>query len=183
MESPLRININLLEPQPRVHSRVINYGLGFLVLAVIGGLSGYFYMLQSHELTNQQALNTKLKAELKQYEKEMTVFKPLQEMGSEMNTKSQKVQELEKMQVSYADAMMEIDKIIPARVIMVGVEIKGGKVIMTGFSPEHSQVARLLDGLKGSSRFKNVTVLASQMNEKTNEVEFTLEMDWEAEKK
>jgi len=183
MENPLRININLLEPQPRVQSRVISYGLGFLVLAVLGGLSGYFYMLQSRELTNQQAVNTKLKAELKQYEKEMTIFKPLQEMTNEMTSKSKKVQELEKMQVSYADVMMEIDKIVPPTVIMAGVEIKAGKVIMAGFSPEHSQVARLLEGLKGSSKFKNVTVLASQMNEETNEVEFTLEMDWEAEKK
>ena len=50
---------------------------------------------------------------------------------------------------------------------------------MTGFSPDHSQVARLLEGLKGSFMFKNVTVLASKMDEKINEAKFTMEIEVE----
>jgi len=42
---------------------------------------------------------------------------------------------------------------------------------MTGFSPDHS--------LKGSFMFKNVTVLASKMDEKINEAKFTMEIEVE----
>lgn len=183
MQSQIPININLLEPSPRSSHRFNYYVLGFLILAITGVLTGYFYILQNRELANQQALNTELKTEVQKYEKEMAIFKPIEELSKEIASKNQKVNSLEKTQESYAKVMMEIDKALPSKVIVAGVEIKGQKIVLTGFSPDHSQVARLLDGLKRSTIFKNVTVLGSKINEKTNEAEFTIDMDWEAEKK
>jgi Tfp pilus assembly protein PilN len=183
MQKPVQININLLETKPRFQSPIFYGVLGIIVFTMLAGFAGFFYMWQSRELDKQQAVNNQLKAEVKKHEKEMAIFRPIQEMNKDMAIRSQQVEELEKMRISHADIMREIDKVVPPKVIMVGIEIKAQKVVITGFSPDHSQVARLLDGLKSISRFKNVTVLASQMGEKNNEADFTIEMDWEGEKK
>jgi Tfp pilus assembly protein PilN len=183
MKTPTEININLLEPQPWVQPRMFYWGLLISALAVMVIIVGYLFILQNRQLTDQQAINTKLKAETKNHEKDMNIFKPIEEMSKEMASRGQKVEALEKMRVSYLEVITEIDKVVPANIMMAGIDIKAQTVIMNGFSPDHSQVARLLEGLKASPRFKNVAVLSSQIDEKTNEAKFTVEMDWEAEKK
>jgi Tfp pilus assembly protein PilN len=183
MHNAVQIKINLLETETGNQYRVIYWGLAILVFAIMGILAGYFYESQSRELARLQDINTKLKANVTQYNSEMSTLKPILELEKDIADKSKKVEATEKMQVSYAKIITEIDKVIPPQVIIVEVNIKAQKVVVTGFGPDHSRVAKLLEGLKGSSRFKNVTVLASQMDETSNEAKFTIEMDWEAEKK
>lgn len=179
MQDLVQININLLEREDVNNLRLLYWGLMFMMMAIFGGLTGFSYMSLSKEFNYQQAVNADLKSEFKKYDNEMLVLKPILEMKKEIARKSQEVIEIEKEQLSYRDVIAEIDKVVPPKVLIVGVDIKALKVVMTGFSPDHSQVARLLEGLKGSFMFKNVTVLASKMDEKINEAKFTMEIEVE----
>ncbi len=183
MKIPTEININLIEPEPWVKPCVLYWGLGISAVVFISIIAGYFFVLQNRQLNEQQAINTKLKAEVISYQNDINIFKPIEEMSKEMASKSQKVEAIEEMRVSYLEVIMEIDKVVPANIIMAGIDIKAKKVIMNGFSPDYGQVARLLEGINANPRFKNVSVLSSQIDEKTDEAKFTVEMDWEAEKK
>ncbi|MDD3364779.1 MAG: PilN domain-containing protein [Syntrophomonas sp.] len=183
MQNLVQININLLEQAAVNKLRLLYWGFGFMIMAIIVSVAGYSYMSLNEELNNQKIVNADFKLEVKKYNAEILGLKPIQELEKEMARKSQEVDEIEKEQVSFSNLITEIDKVIPPKVVIVGVEIKAQKVVVTGFSPDHSQVARLLEGLKGSSRFKNMTVLSSKMDEKIDEAKFTMELDLEAEKK
>ena len=50
-------------------------------------------------------------------------------------------------------------------------------------APYYSNISRMLEGIKASPTFTNVALLSSEMNENTNEVKFTLEIEWEAAQK
>ncbi|PKM78586.1 MAG: hypothetical protein CVU90_00895 [Firmicutes bacterium HGW-Firmicutes-15] len=182
MQDLVQININLLKREDVYNSRLLYWGLGFVIMAIIGVMTGVGYMSLSKDLKYQQAVNADLKSEYQKYDNEMVALTPILEMKKEIDRKSQEVINIQKEQVSFSDVISEIDKVLPPEVIMLGVDIKAQKVVVTGFSPDHSQVARLLKGLKGSFRFNNVTIL-SKMDEKTDEAKFTIELTLEAEKK
>ncbi len=183
MQNFIQININLLERESVNKLRLIYWGFGFMIMAIIVGLAGLSYMSLHKELDSQQVLNVDLKSEVRRYNAEIVKQKPIQDMEKEMTRKSQEVVEVEKEQVSFSDVINEIDRVVPPNVLIVGMDIKAQKVVVTGLSPDHSQVARLLEGLLGSSRFNNVTVLASKMDEKIEEAKFSIQLDLKAEKK
>lgn len=183
MNGAMQTNINLLETKTDGQLRIICGGLGIVLLLVMGGLSLYWYLSLSREIVYQQTMNTNLKAEVKKIGAEIEAVKPIQEMEKETTARSQKVKALQELQVSHLELRNEIDKLIPSGMLLVTVNINLPKVVVNGFCAEHSLEARFLDNLKTSSRFKNVTVLTSDMDENTKEAKFTMEMDWEGAEK
>jgi Tfp pilus assembly protein PilN len=181
MDRPHQININLLERADRFQAHIIYWGLGMLLAAAVLGWSGYYYAVHSREVTQLQAENAVLKKQISSFEEENVIWTSIQASETEMLVKRQTVETLESQGVSYNELISEIDRAIPPRITMAGVETIGSRVILTGFSSDHSQVARLIEGLKNISRINNVTVFFSTMNEKTNEVKYSIEMNWGAE--
>ena len=182
MESPLELKINLLEPKPRVRIPII-LGLGFFLFALMVIMTVWFYTWQSRELSSQQTEKERLKTEIESYEQMFLVLKPIQEIEAAISIKNKEAATLAEIKMSYADIINEIDKVIPPEVTMVEIDIKPPRVVLTGFSPGHSVVARLLAGIKTSPRFTGVVLLTSEMKENSNEAQFTMEMEWEAEKR
>jgi hypothetical protein len=176
------LNINLLPSKKRV--RISIYWVSVpAFLAFMSALIIYLVIAQNRALGSQEVENMRLKAALESCENEMTAYQPVQALEKEMTIKSEEVETIEKTKVSYAEVMNELDKIKPAEIIIVGAEIKPPRVIVNGFSPDHSNVSRMVEGIKASPIFTNVVLLSSEMNENTNEVKYTLEIEWEAAQK
>jgi Tfp pilus assembly protein PilN len=183
MQDFVQININLLQREAVSKLRLLYWGFGFMIMAIIIGLAGFNYMSLNQELNRQRVVNATLKTDIKRFNIEMLGLKPIMELEKEMARKSQEVVEIEKEQFSFSKVIMEIDKVVPPEVLIVGVDINARKVIVTGFSYSHSQIARLLEGMNGNSRLKNAEVLSSVMDEKNDEVKFTMELNLQAEDK
>jgi len=179
----MQTNINLLERKPGIQLRIVYGGVGLLVLLILSGLAFYLYVSLSREIAYQQTLNANLKSEIAKIETEINAGKPIQEMEKEIAARSQNVKALEDKQVSHSELRNEIDKALPSGMLLIAVNISLPKVAVNGFCADHSLEGRFLDNLKANARFKNVTVLTSEMDEKTKEAKFTIEMEWEGEKK
>lgn len=182
MERPLELKINLLEHKPRVQVHII-WGLVFFLLAIMGSMSIYFYTAQDRELTEQVAENGILKEDIKSYEPEMLILKPIEEMETAISIKTNEEAALAAKKVSHVDIINEINKVIPPEVTMFCIDIKSTRVTMTGFSHSHKDVAKLLAGLTNKPQFTGITLLTSEIKADSNEVQFTFEMEWEADQK
>jgi len=178
----VHLNINLLQPKNQVQVSKM-WCLVLLVLVLTATLFSYYFLRQSREIKGQQAENMRLKAEIISYENEIAVFEPIQNMEQEISVKSEVVTGLEKTKVSYAGVINELDRVKPTQIIIVAEEINPTRVVVNGFSPDHSNVSLMVEGIKSSPVFTKVALLASDMNETTNEVQFTLELEWGADHK
>ncbi len=178
----VELNINLLPAKTRVRmSQKWSSVLIFLVL--MAALFTYLLISQSREISSQQNENMRLRDAIKRCENEMMGYEPMQAMEQEMIMKSEEVAAIEKTRLSYADVFNELDQVKPPQIIIVGAEISPPRMVVNGFSPDHSNVNRMVEGIKASPIFTNVALLSSEMNENTNEVKFTLEIEWEAAQK
>lgn len=180
MERPADFKINLLQPKTRPQgSKMLS--LVIILLALTAILFNYYYLLQSRAINSQQVKNMQLKAEIKGYENENAVLKPMQAMEQELTIKSEEIAAIEK--VPFVDVMNELGRVKPPPIIIVEAEIKPPLVVVNGFSPDYRNVSQMLEGIKSSPIFTKVALLSSDMNESTNEVKFTVEVEWEASPK
>jgi len=176
------LNINLLPPKNRVRMSKLWTSV-IMALAFLAVLFTCFWMWQSRALSTQEVENMRLKADLKSCEDQMTFYQPVQAMEQNSTIKVKELESIEKARVSYTSVINELDRVKPDQIIIVGAEIKPPRVIVHGFSPDHSNVSRMLEGIKASPIFNNVTLLSSEMNENTSEVQFIMEIEWEAAQK
>lgn len=182
MERPVKLNINLLQPKNRIQVSKM-WSLVIMILVILVILFNYYYLLQTRAITSHQAENTRLKMDIKSYESDIAVFKPVQALEQEIIIKSERVAAIERTKVSFADVMNELERIKPSAIIIVGAEIKPPLLMVNGFSPDYINVSQMLEGIKSSQIFNKVALLSSDMNENTNEVKFTVEIEWEASQK
>jgi Tfp pilus assembly protein PilN len=175
------VNINLLEPSGLVSVRVLRWGLGLFMLAIISLGVCYFMIIQSRQLKLLQADNLRLQAEANNNQAVMAWPQPLQVERQELTDIGPVLQNLEESRLSYVEIIDEIDRVIPPGVTIVEIELKPALVALTGFSADHSQVADLLEGLKESPEFGAVSLFKSEANGQTEEDQFRLEIVWEAE--
>jgi len=175
----VELNINLLQAKTRAGMSQ-RWASVLIFLALMAALFSYLLISQSREIGSQQVENMRLRAAIKSCENEMMGYKPMQALEQEMSMKSKEVAAIEKTRVSYADVFNELDKVKPPQIIIVGAEIRPKRMAANGFSPYYSNISRMLEGIKASPIFTNVALLSSEMNENTNEVKFTLEIEWEA---
>ena len=182
MERPVELNINLLQPKTRPQVPKM-WSLAIILLALIAILGNYCYLLQSRAMSSQQVENMRLQAEIKRYENESGVSKPVQAMEQELTIKSKEVAVIDKTKVPFADIMNELGRVKSPQIIIVGAEIKPPMVVVNGYSPDYSNLSQMLEGIKSSLIFTKVALLSSDMNENTNEVTFTVEIEWEASPK
>lgn len=182
MDKPVKLYINLLPPPKRFK---VNRTAGsiILIIALLGILSASVFIIQEREINRGESENTRLQAILDNYEKEIIPFEPLQAVEQDITQKGEQISAIEKNRLSHLSAINEVDKARPETVTIVTVEIRSAKVVLNGFSPDHLTVSRMLDYLKASSLFNEVTLLTSELNEETNEVHFILEIEREAGQK
>ena len=176
------LNINLLPAKTRVRMSK-KWALMLIFLVLMAALFTYLSISQSREIGSQQVENVRLRAAIKSCENEMRGYKPMQAMEQEMIMKSEEVAAIEKTRVSYADILNELDQVKPPQIIIVGAEISPTRMVVNGFSPYYSNISQMLEGIKASPIFTNVALLSSDMNENTNEIKFTLDLEWEAAQK
>lgn len=181
MDRPQQININLLERRERIQAHIVYLGLGMLLTAAILVWSGNYYVGHSRVIIQLQAENADLNNQLASNSQENVLLAFNQDNETKRIVKKQTVKSLELRRVSYTELINEIDRVIPPSITMVGFDAKGNRVILTGFSPDHTQVARLMEGLKNIACLHNFNIFDSELNEQTNEVKYTIELDWEAE--
>lgn len=179
MEGPVQLNINLL-PTPTRNKVITRWVGGIVIIALLALLGDWIYITQSRQLHKQQVENLYLQAALKEYETEMTDYKSIQVMEEELAIRRNTITALEQTRRSYTEALGEIDRLKPETITIIGVEITPQKVVVNGYSPDHSSVSRMLEGIKTSPVFGGVAILSSEMNENTREVKFNLEMEWGA---
>ncbi len=177
--SKAQININLLVPKEPHNTRLLYWGTGFIIMAIIGGLIGFAYTSLIKELNHQKVVNTELKSVLNKYNNEIVRQKPIRDLQIELARQSQAVADIQKEQVSYSSLITALDEVKPPELLVVGLDIKAPKIVMNGFSPDHSQIARLMEGLQRDLGFDHVEVLTSVTDEESGEAKFTLELAWE----
>jgi len=182
MDRPGQIKINLLEHAVRIKPSVYYWGLAMLLAAALISCSGYFYMGYKRDLAVLQAEKAEIVKQLSSLEAANSELASLQASEHAIQVKRKTVEKLHGLNVSHTEFINEVDCAVPPLITMVGVEITGSRVVLTGFGPNHSQLARLMEGLKNIPRVENVSVFFSELNEKTNEVRYKIEMNWGTEK-
>lgn len=179
MERLADLNINLIPSSKR--TRVPKHTAGaFVMLFLLLLLFTYFYISQHKILVNQQAENENLKASLESFRREEKIYEPVKIMDQAIYVKRKEIETLTKNRLPYAEVMNEIDRIRPEAIIIVGAEINSKRVILNGYSPDLSEISRMLENAKSSSGLADVALLTSEKNETTDEVKFTLEIEREA---
>ena len=180
MQNPVRIHINLLQKEVGSHRGWYYWGLSIIMMLILIGLAVYYNLSAGKELKHLQFVNTYLKSEIRKNEQGIALTTPIIEMGKLIDSKVQGIDLIEKHQMYFVDAWENIDESVPAQILIVGIEINPQKVVVTGLSPDHGKLAGFIQNLERRPRFKNVAALSSQMNENSNEVSFTMEINWEA---
>jgi len=179
MQKPVQVNINLLPREPVNRRHWYYWGLSFALMAILGGLTAYYDVSRDRELNHLQVVNTDLKDQINKYKREAAQTIPLKEMKELINKKSQEMELMKKSQQSFVEVWGNVDKVVPSPILVTGMEINAKKIIITGFSPDHEQIAVLLQNLELNPYLENVDALSSKLNEKSNEVSFGMEMTWE----
>jgi Tfp pilus assembly protein PilN len=176
----VQLNINLLVRKDANKKRIFSWGIGFMIIAIGGSLTGFSYTSLSNELNRQKMINAELKSQINRYNDEIVALTPIRDMERELTRKGQALAEIEKERVFTIDIINEIVEIKPSGVLLEGVDIKDPKIVVNGTSSDHSKVARFIEGLENSSGFINVTQLTSKLNEDMDGAEFILEMEFVA---
>jgi|GEM_PF-2677840 len=178
MQIPVQVNINLLPREPVNRWRWYYWGLSLALMLILGGLTAYYDVSRGRELNHLQVVNADLKAQVNEYEQEIAQTIPLDDVEKLINQKYQEIKLVEISKQSYVDVWDCIDRAVPAQVLVVEVEINAKKVFITGFSPDHEQLAGFLQSLERNPNFKNVVSLSTRMDERSNEVSFSIEVNW-----
>jgi Tfp pilus assembly protein PilN len=181
MDRPGQININLLEHADRIKPSIYYWALVMLLAAALLSCSGYFYLGYQADLARLQAEKAEITQQLSSLAAASSELASIQTSEQAIQVKRKTVEKLHGLNISHTEFINEIDRAVPPLITMVEVEITGSKVVLTGYSPDHTQVARLMEGLKNIPRAENVTVFVSELNEKTNEVKYKIEMNWGTE--
>ncbi len=174
------LNINLIpSPQRKRMPKYVTGGLILLLLLMLFLID--FYITRHNNLVNQRAENQSLHALLEISQNEETIYEPVKNLDQSINSKRNEIEAITKNRLSYAEAMNEIDRIKPESIIIIRVEIIPQRVILNGYSPNYSEISRMLANLKSSHGLADVVLLSSEMNDTSDEVQFTLEIEREAQ--
>lgn len=179
MERPVLLNVNLLPP-PNSFRPAKTWGAVMLIMLLLGTVSAGVFIAQKQEINKQESENIRLQASLTNYKNAMVSFAAMQIREQKIAAKGERITAIEEKRLSYSALLNEIDQAGLAPLTIVAVEVKGPRTVVSGFSPDHSTVSRMLETITGDSIFKDVISLSSELNEETNEVNFILEIEWEA---
>jgi type IV pilus assembly protein PilN len=172
------IIINLLETD-RSRSRKKKLGaVALLLIMVMGGILAGLYYSALNACQEQQALNRELKIRMAEYRKLQLSLKDSEAIKQQIKVKSDTVAEIEDCRISSTEILQEIADVLPSGVLVTKTRITPDSISMSGLSPDHSEVARFISGLRASPRFKEVRVVASEAGAVSSETEFVVEIDW-----
>jgi len=172
------IVINLLEKDTKKAEKTKNTVLTILLIIILLGGMGYAYMNAGDRLAKVEAENEQLKVKYARPEKVLQQIEANQEHSQMIAAKRSLLEQVQGMQLSCQDALDEIEKALPARVVVIDMLIDEDKISIDGFFQGYEQGASFLSGLRESSMFNNINMSTSIKNGLTGEVKFMIEMDW-----
>lgn len=138
-----------------------------------------FYLWCNSQIIDQQSENNELKSKINSQTLELELYNPGQMMEMEVFQKERQVDMIAKPVVSHAYIYTEVQRIIPAQILITEMEIKESKVKILGFCPDHHYVASFIQALNSISTLGNVSLVSSIMNENLDQVKFNIEIEWE----
>ncbi|HWP95928.1 MAG TPA: PilN domain-containing protein [Syntrophomonadaceae bacterium] len=177
------VNINLLERDTKRERAVAFFAVGLLVIAVVLGTMAGLYFYETQQYAAEQKRNTDIQASLKTIHKESPLPDGQKSLKGELSKKESTVKQAEAKRVSYADVLGEIENAMPAPMAVNVIEFSEKKITLQGFAREYANEAELLSGLRRSPVFKDVILASSKLDTKSQEIEFRIEMNWEAGRK
>lgn len=179
MAAPEPIMINLLEVDPgwgrRQKNRIIS---AIVIIALLGGLGGVYYSAFSG-YKQEQAINKELKAKIAQFYKLQAVLQASETFNKNLAAKQSSVAEVEVRTISYVTILEEIAAAVPSQVLVTKMEIVPHNIRISGYAPDHRELATFLSGLRESHVFKEVQLFSSEKESDNGEVNFVIEGDWE----
>jgi len=150
-----------------------------IYVAFFAALAGFYY----HALLDYgsaQKLNAQLQSKAQALQKEGTAPVDQKLLPSDLTKKETSVKQVEAKKDSYVDVLGEIENAMPARMLMTDITFEEKKITLKGYTDEYAGVAELLAGLRKSPVFKNVALASSKLDEKSQEIEFSISMEWKA---
>ena len=179
MKNSKGIMINLLGKKPGISP--IRYSLlagSCIIVLILLLFTGYIYKSALAELARQENINARLQASLEDYKVKSVTVETQQSLEQNMLAKQDSINQLQPFLVSHLEVLGEIEKSVPAGILLTELEVETSKAILKGYAPDHNEIARLLSGLRISSCFKSVIEVSSRYEEETDEILFNIEMDW-----
>ncbi|MEN6351364.1 MAG: PilN domain-containing protein [Syntrophomonas sp.] len=183
MKHSQAIHINLLQCEDERKRRLLVSLAMFLFLALMAGTMGYFISSAHQQVMALREQNSQLRSDLGRCRSEQARLKYERDMLKGIDERREIVKAIQKIKISGVQIMGEIEKSMPQGMVMIAVDIEKEKITANGYAPQHQDVAYFLSGLRRSSLFKDVMLASSKLDEDTNEVEFSVEMGWEAKTK
>ncbi len=172
------IKINLLEPKRSWRISAVGAGI-MLLLAVMGTVSGCFYLLQDRELASLQVENASLLEELEAYQNVNLSLQSLAVLEATTDRNAADVSKLQEQKISHVDIMETVNEIMPSAVSVAIVDINLPRVTISGVASKHSKVAELLTKTKSQPQWAGVVLVNSEI-QLNHEIQFITEMEWEA---
>mgnify|MGYP000847426245 CR=1 FL=1 len=174
------VYINLIERDTsREKARA---ALAFCILiyvAFFATLAGFYYNALL-DYGSAKRLNAQLQSKAQALQKEGTVPVDQKLLPSDLTKKETSVKQVEAKKDSYVDVLGEIENAMPAQMLMTDITFEEKKITLKGYTDEYTGVAELLAGLRKSPVFKNVALASSKLDEKSQEIEFSISMEWKA---
>lgn len=178
MSKPIKIN---LSTKPRTDSRIIIIRVSIVLLVSFLGIGmGFFYCKALHELRLQEAMNQNLKSQQAEYINLQQDLEKQLDLDNKLKAKARHVEELSKKSPLLSKAFGEIETAVTPDMQLLELQITSDRVLITGLSPDFTEVAKMLAALEKSEIFSN-TGLISSRETIGNRVIFEIETGWEAE--
>lgn len=174
------VNINLLEKDTGREKAMASLMIGILLIAAVFGSMTGLYIYERQQMVMFEKQNTDLQSRLRNMGAQGAMPAGQKSLQSELTRRENIVKQVEARRQSYVDVLGEIENAMPARLMMTGIDFSDKKITLKGYAREYSSEAELLAGLRNSVVFKDVTLASSKLDDKSREVEFTIDMNWEA---
>lgn len=178
MSNSRGIMINLIEKDQAKETKRLGVAvIVTLLLFVLAGM-GFIYRYEQIKLNTETNRYQELMAREKSNQTTIDSLQDLREFRQELNRKRKLVLQVENVKTSHLHVLAEVEKAIPAGVVLVGIDIQEQRGLLHGTAPNYTMVASFLSGLRESVLFKDVEVVSSSLNEESQQVNFSIEADW-----
>jgi type IV pilus assembly protein PilN len=173
-------HINLLDwrkarRERRKQEFAASVGLG---VVIAGGIVIAAYLLVSGQLSNQNARNNYLRAEIKELDQQLKEIQELERVRSNLIARMRVIEELEASRMASVRFFDEIVNTLPDGVSLTSLKQQGANVTLDGVAESNGRISTYMKSLDASPWFSDPRLVVIKTNERDRrrEAQFTLQV-------
>lgn len=182
MAMPPEININLLPHDSKKHRALLVATAIAFISAILLLIMVIIYFNQAEQISRARTLNRQLNQEITKYQPAQAAFAHDLALEKQLSAQEKMVQNLNDPGLPASRMLEQISRTLPARVEAISISLSGNDIVVKGYAPDFTSVARVTAAMRTSSNFDDAKIINSSVEEDSGEITFEIDVTWKGAK-